>query len=102
MKMHDQKHLLIIEQGIDDPVSGLVLRFEAYQKPDTLHQFKLTILGDVKCGNRELIFDENGKHVASGVYTGHGCSMKTGINDPDGDGSRYGHDTDGPYLPPTF
>lgn len=59
----------IREQIIEDPVSGLTLKFE-YRDNGTS---KLTIYGDLPFGNREFIFDEHGEEAAAGTATTGSC-----------------------------
>ena len=79
------KTLTILEQGIEDLVTGLTLRFEAYENQDKRNQFKLTIYGDFPYGNRELIFDATGVQTDSGsAVSCNGCDWMD-IRDKDYD-----------------
>lgn len=57
------KTLKILEQIIEDPVSGLTFQFEAMDGD----KLKMKIFGDFPFGNREFIFDSNGKEAGAGV-----------------------------------
>lgn len=60
----------IKEQIIEDEVTGLTLQFERRDDGTT----KLRIYGrDLPFGNREIIFDKDGKEGAAGVFTGELC-----------------------------
>lgn len=60
------------EQIIEDPVTGLTIQFERIPGVDAT--FRLRIFGDIlEFGNRELIFDVEGKMVAAGTHTTGGC-----------------------------
>jgi hypothetical protein len=60
----------IKEQILEDPVTGLTLQFELRDDGTT----KLRIYGrDLPFGNREIIFDAEGKEEGAGVFTGELC-----------------------------
>ena len=53
----------ILEQIIEDPVSGLTLQFEVTPHGEP----HLRIFGDLPYGNREIVFDTEGKEVGAGT-----------------------------------
>ena len=59
----------IKEQIIEDLASGLTLQIEAMGDGKT----KLKIFGDIPFGNREIIFDQNGKEAATGTAVTAPC-----------------------------
>ncbi len=59
----------IREQVLRDPVTGLTLQFEMDERGLTF----LRIFGDFKFGNREIIFDEDGKEAGAGTHAGAVC-----------------------------
>lgn len=59
----------IQEQIIEDLPSGLTLQVEAMGGG----QWKLRIVGDLPLGNRELIFDGEGRLAGSGTFLGGAC-----------------------------
>ena len=59
----------IREQIINDLVTGLTLQFEAVGDGTT----RLRIYGDLPFGNREIIFDKEGKESASGTALTDSC-----------------------------
>lgn len=54
---------IIREQIIEDPVSGLTFQFEVMPKGDA----RLRVYGDLPFGNREFIFDSQGKEAGAGT-----------------------------------
>ncbi len=69
------KTLVIKEQIIEDPASGLTLMFEAYPEPhfDSI-RLRLRICGDsLPFGNRDLCFTKDGELGAAGTATGAIC-----------------------------
>lgn len=61
----------IKEQIIEDPVTGLVLQFE--MKPGSDAPYRLRIFGDLPYGNREILFDKNGKEAGAGTLLSGSC-----------------------------
>jgi hypothetical protein len=58
---------VIKEQIVEDPASGLILQFECHQGNRT----RLVIAGRaLPFGNREIIFDDEGKEAAAGTLVG--------------------------------
>ena len=57
------KRWIIQEQIIEDPVSGLTFQFEVMPKGDA----RLRVYGDLQFGNREFIFDSEGKEAGAGT-----------------------------------
>jgi hypothetical protein len=56
----------IREQIVEDPATGLILQFECEQ-----NRTRLTIAGSaLPFGNREIIFDKDGKEAAAGTFVG--------------------------------
>jgi hypothetical protein len=56
----------IREQIIEDPASGLILQFECFEG-----QTRLIIAGkSLALGNREIIFDQDGREAAAGTLVG--------------------------------
>jgi hypothetical protein len=52
------------EQIIEDSVSGLTFQFEVV--PESTARFRLRIFGDLPLGNREILFDKDGKVAGMG------------------------------------
>ena len=57
------KRWSIQEQIIEDPVSGLTFQFEVMPKGDA----RLRVYGDLPFGNREFIFDSDGREAGAGT-----------------------------------
>ena len=56
----------IREQIVEDPATGLILQFECKDG-----RTRLVIAGaSLPFGNREIIFDRDGKEAAAGTFTG--------------------------------
>ena len=55
----------IQEQIIEDPASGLTFQFVLM--PETDAPVRLRIFGDLPYGNREILFDGNGKEAGAGT-----------------------------------
>jgi len=56
----------VLEQIVDDPASGLVLQFES-----SAGKTRLVIAGkSLPFGNREILFDSDGKEAAAGTLLG--------------------------------
>jgi hypothetical protein len=56
-----------MEQIVEDPASGLVLQFECTSAGKT----RLVIAGkSLPFGNREILFDSDGKEAAAGTLLG--------------------------------
>ena len=60
----DAQKLTIVEQIIEDSVSGLTFQFEA--RPDG--EFAIYIYGDLPLGNRTLNFSRNGEFEGAGIH----------------------------------
>ena len=66
------KDWTIKEQIIEDPVTGLTIQFEKIPGSDA--EFRLRLFGDVlEFGNRELIFDGDGRMSGAGTHTTGSC-----------------------------
>lgn len=62
----------IKQQIVEDPSSGLTFQMEVM--PDTSAPYRLRIFGEaLPFGNREILFDKDGKKVGSGTFTGGLC-----------------------------
>lgn len=61
----------IREQIIEDPVSGLTFQFE--MKPGSDAPVRLRIFGNLPFGNREILFDEDGKEAGAGTALVGSC-----------------------------
>jgi hypothetical protein len=62
----DAQQWTIKAQTIEDLPTGLTLQFEVV--PDDLETpFRLRILGDLPFGNREIMFDRDGREAGSGM-----------------------------------
>ena len=56
----------IREQIVEDPATGLILQFECVED-----RTRLLIAGaSLPFGNREIIFDKEGKEAAAGTFVG--------------------------------
>jgi hypothetical protein len=67
----DGRICAIREQIIEDPVSGLTFQFEC--KPDSDAPVRLRIFGNLPHGNRELLFDQDGKEAGAGTALTGAC-----------------------------
>ncbi len=63
------KLCLIREQIIEDPVSGLILKFEVADDGTG----RLFIYGDLPHGNRQFVFDRKGEEAGAGTALGPFC-----------------------------
>ena len=61
----DAQDFIIKEQIVEDLVTGLTLQF--VYMPDSDAPYRLKISGDLPYGNREILFDKNGKEAGSGT-----------------------------------
>ena len=61
----DARDWTIKEQIVEDLASGLTFQFEVI--PDSTARYRLRIYGDIPHGNREIIFDVEGKEAGSGT-----------------------------------
>ena len=59
----DGVHVLVAEQIIEDPVSGLTIQFERVADGTG----RMRIYGDLPYGNREFVFDKNGTEAGAGT-----------------------------------
>ena len=56
----------VLEQIVEDPATGLILQFECNDG-----RMRLVIAGaSLPYGNREIIFDKDGREAAAGTYVG--------------------------------
>jgi hypothetical protein len=65
------KQWTVCEQIIEDPVTGLTFQFEVV--PGTSAPYRLKVYGKVCCGNREILFDEQGRKAGAGTITAGTC-----------------------------
>lgn len=63
--------LKIKEQIIEDPVTGLSFQFVVV--PGSTARFRLRVFGNLPCGNREFLFDENGEEAGAGTALSGSC-----------------------------
>ncbi len=63
--------LKIREQIIDDPVSGLQFQFICSRAKDA--PFRMRIFGDLQNGNREILFDADGREAGAGTAFYNSC-----------------------------
>ena len=68
LKPNAQK-VTLLEQIIDDPVSGLSFQFEA--RPDG--NSVMRVCGDLPFGNREFFFNAKGEEAGAGVALVGSC-----------------------------
>ena len=61
----------IEEQIIEDPVSGLTFQFEVM--PNSKARYRLRVFGNLPLGNREILFDEQGKNAGAGIFLAGVC-----------------------------
>jgi len=67
------KSLVIKEQIVEDSASGLKFKFEV--SPATDAPYRVIIYGDaLPFGNREILFDRDGREAGAGTYTGSPCA----------------------------
>ena len=71
------KSLTILEQIIEDDVSGLIIQFERMAEDRTVIRLFST---NIPCGNRVLTFDFDGHFIGGGTYT-RTCPRPTFIKD---------------------
>ncbi len=67
----DGKILSIREQIIEDPVSGLSIQFVVV--PDSTAPFRMRLFGELPYGNREILFDAEGKEGGAGTALNGSC-----------------------------
>ena len=67
----DAKNLTIMEQIIEDPVSGLCFQFSVTEGSDS--PFRLRVFGALPNGNREFVFDIKGMRTGAGSTIGGIC-----------------------------
>lgn len=65
------EQLIIREQIIEDPVTGLTLQFA--HVPGSSAPHRLRIYGALPDGVREICFDEDGREGAAGVDFSNSC-----------------------------
>lgn len=59
----------VMEQFVEDPVSGLTFQFEVVE--GTSAGYRLRVCGNqIPFGNRELLFNEAGVYAGSGCFAG--------------------------------
>lgn len=68
------REIRILEQLIEDPVSGLTLQF-AFNPNDGTSRLRL--FGDFRYGNREFIFNSEGQEAGAGVALTGLCDLPT-------------------------
>lgn len=68
----DAREWTIKEQVVEDPASGLTFQFEIVEQ-DRGAPFRLRIFGNLPFGNREILFDLEGKKAGSGTATAGLC-----------------------------
>ena len=61
----DGEQWVIKEQIVEDLPTGLTFQFSVVDDPDG--PFRLKIFGNLPFGNREIIFDAEGKKVGGGI-----------------------------------
>ncbi len=61
----------ILEQIIEDPVSGLTFQF--LLMPDSDAPVRLRVFGALPHGNREFLFDRNGQEAGGGTAFSGTC-----------------------------
>ena len=66
------RELRILEQLIEDPISGLTIQFAVNLTDNTS---RLRISGDIPCGNREFIFNYLGQEAGAGVALTDLCDL---------------------------
>ena len=74
----------ILEQIIEDPVSGLTIQFVFNPNNGTS---RLRLFGDIPYGNREFIFNAEGQEAGAGVALAGLCDLPS-------DDSASGHCTE--------
>ena len=70
------KLLTLREQIIEDAVSGLTLKLEVAQDSTS----RLMIYGGIPFGNREFIFDRQGKEAGAGTAPTQMCRPSTSLH----------------------
>ena len=63
--------LSIREQIIEDPVSGLSFQFVVV--PNSTAPFRMRVFGALQFGNREIVFDAEGKEGGAGTALNGSC-----------------------------
>ena len=61
----------ILEQIIEDPVSGLTIQFSL--APGTDAPVRVSIHGDLPYGNREFLFNDKGAEAGAGTALAGSC-----------------------------
>ena len=59
----DAQQCQIREQIFEDPASGLTFQFERMPNGET----QMRVYGDLPLGNREIVFDQDGKKTGGGT-----------------------------------
>jgi hypothetical protein len=62
---------IIREQIIEDPVSGITFQF--IHMPGSDAPYRLKIFGNIPHGNREILFDDEGKEAGAGIALSDSC-----------------------------
>lgn len=74
----DADEWTIREQVVEDPASGLTFQFEVV--PGTSAPLRLRVFGNLPFGNREILFDRDGKLGGAGTLI-TGCSRPTWLTE---------------------
>ncbi|MCH8988838.1 MAG: hypothetical protein IIA92_08535 [Chloroflexi bacterium] len=74
------RELRIVEQLIEDPISGLTIQFAV--SPDGKTS-RLRLFGNLPCGNREFIFNYLGEEAGAGVALTDLCDLPNDQAEPD-------------------
>ena len=70
------KTVQLLEQIIEDPVTGLTIKLEAWDGGD----YAMHLYGNLPLGNRTLVFDKEGEFVGAGTHLSE-CPRPTWIKD---------------------
>lgn len=82
------RELRIVEQLIEDLVSGLTIQFAVNPNDGTS---RLRIYGDIPFGNREFIFNALGQEAGAGVALTGPCDLPTDHSASDHYTEAYDH-----------
>ena len=67
----DGQQWTVQEQIVEDPASGLTFQFEVIQ--GSTARYRLRVFGDIRFGNREILFDNEGKEAGAGTAVSGFC-----------------------------
>ena len=82
------RELRIVEQLIEDPISGLTIQFAVNPNDNTS---RLRLFGNLPCGNREFIFNYLGQEAGRGVALTDLCDLPNDQTESGHCNEEHGH-----------